>query len=151
MDRFFLNKNTSLQIIQLLTFYNTVIFAIKVTPTEGSNRKSIFRPILEKRKKTVQFQFCHCCLLGLRAQWDSKHINDLEDSYGQEWTYKERKVLEYTCHSAFLVSVVVTQWADLIACKTRRLSIFKQGRYESIVQQCLRLETKTSRYCLTNT
>lgn len=24
-------------------------------------------------------------LLGLRREWDSKSINDLEDSYGQEW------------------------------------------------------------------
>ena len=24
-------------------------------------------------------------LLGIRREWDSKSINDLEDSYGQEW------------------------------------------------------------------
>ena len=24
-------------------------------------------------------------LFGIREQWDSKAINDLEDSYGQEW------------------------------------------------------------------
>jgi hypothetical protein len=24
-------------------------------------------------------------LLGMRAEWDSKAINDLKDSYGQEW------------------------------------------------------------------
>ena len=24
-------------------------------------------------------------LFGLRERWDSKAINDLEDSYGQEW------------------------------------------------------------------
>lgn len=24
-------------------------------------------------------------LLGLRGQWDSKSVNDLEDSFGQEW------------------------------------------------------------------
>ncbi|CAG7824580.1 unnamed protein product [Allacma fusca] len=24
-------------------------------------------------------------IIGLRAQWDSGAINDLEDSYGQEW------------------------------------------------------------------
>ena len=26
-------------------------------------------------------------LLGLRQSWESKHINDLEDSYGQEWVW----------------------------------------------------------------
>lgn len=24
-------------------------------------------------------------LLGLRAKWDSRAVNDLEDSYGQQW------------------------------------------------------------------
>merc|ERR1712166_1592871 len=66
-------------------------------------------------------------LFGLRKAWDSIAINDLEDSYGQEWTYKNRKSLEYTCHTAFFVAIVVVQWADLIICKTRKLSVFQQG------------------------
>lgn len=90
-------------------------------------------------------------LFGIRKQWDSKAINDLTDSYGQEWvchsiqiqlfsfckiiysntfppqTYRDRKALEYTCHTAFFVSIVVVQWADLIICKTRRNSIVHQG------------------------
>ena len=66
-------------------------------------------------------------LFGLRKSWDSLAINDLEDSYGQEWTYRDRKKLEYTCHSAFFVSIVIVQWADLIICKTRSNSVFQQG------------------------
>jgi len=66
-------------------------------------------------------------LLGLRRAWDSLAVNDLEDSYGQEWTYRDRKVLEYTCHTAFFVSIVIVQWADLIICKTRKNSVFQQG------------------------
>merc|ERR1712051_457908 len=66
-------------------------------------------------------------LFGLRRAWDSQAVNDLEDSYGQEWTYKDRKVLEYTCHTAFFVSIVIVQWADLIICKTRMNSVFQQG------------------------
>merc|ERR1719278_2236315 len=46
-------------------------------------------------------------LLGLRKEWDSSACNDLEDSYGQEWTYKDRKILEYTCHTAFFAAIVV--------------------------------------------
>ena len=65
--------------------------------------------------------------MGLRKDWDSKAINDLEDSYGQEWTYHGRKILEYTCHTAFFVSIVVVQWADLLICKTRKNSLFQQG------------------------
>merc|ERR1712212_1457626 len=55
-------------------------------------------------------------LFGLRERWDSKAFNDLEDHYGQEWTYHDRKILEYTCHTAFFVSIVIVQWADLIIC-----------------------------------
>jgi len=66
-------------------------------------------------------------LFGIRKEWDSQAINDLEDSYGQEWTYRDRKVLEYTCHTAFFVSIVIVQWADLIICKTRMNSVFQQG------------------------
>jgi len=66
-------------------------------------------------------------LFGLRRSWDSLGINDVEDSYGQEWTYAERKKLEYTCHTAFFVSIVIVQWTDLIICKTRRLSVVQQG------------------------
>ncbi|CAF0868350.1 unnamed protein product [Rotaria sp. Silwood1] len=66
-------------------------------------------------------------LLGLRKSWESPEINDLEDSYGQEWTFEQRKQLEYTCHTAFFVTIVICQWAVLIVCKTRRNSIFQQG------------------------
>lgn len=66
-------------------------------------------------------------LLSIRVFWESKAINDLEDSYGQEWTYSERKVLEFTCHTAFFVTIVVVQWFVLLVCKTRRNSLFQQG------------------------
>merc|ERR1719167_1099329 len=66
-------------------------------------------------------------LMGLRRSWDSRAVNDLEDSFGQEWTYADRKNLEYTCHTAFFVAIVIVQWADLIICKTRKLSVFQQG------------------------
>ncbi|XP_055866706.1 sodium/potassium-transporting ATPase subunit alpha-like isoform X3 [Biomphalaria glabrata] len=66
-------------------------------------------------------------LVGLRVEWDSPGINNLQDSYGQEWTFAQRKKLEYTCYSAFFVSIVVVQWFDLIIRKTRRLSIIQHG------------------------
>lgn len=66
-------------------------------------------------------------LVGIRKEWDSKGVNDLEDSYGQEWTYAQRKILEYTCHTSFFVSIVIVQWADLMICKTRKNSIIHQG------------------------
>merc|ERR1712088_569340 len=80
-------------------------------------------------------------LLGLRRSWDSQAVNDLEDSYGQEWTYADRKILEYTCHTAFFVSIVVVQWADLIICKTRKLSVFQQGMKNHFMNFGLFFET----------
>nr|XP_058165933.1 sodium/potassium-transporting ATPase subunit alpha-4 isoform X5 [Dasypus novemcinctus] len=72
-------------------------------------------------------------LLGIRLNWDNRLFNDLEDSYGQEWTYEQRKVVEFTCHTAFFVSIVVVQWADLIICKTRRNSVFQQGMKNKVL------------------
>ena len=65
-------------------------------------------------------------LMGIRNEWDNKKLNNLEDSYGSEWTYAQRKNLELTCHTAFFTTIVVVQWAIIIS-KTRRLSIFQQG------------------------
>ncbi|KAK4296922.1 hypothetical protein Pmani_030610 [Petrolisthes manimaculis] len=66
-------------------------------------------------------------LIGLRVNWDDQTKVDTTDSYGQEWPYHYRKILEYHCHSAFFISIVVAQWGNLIVCKTRRNSIFRQG------------------------
>ncbi|XP_040278702.1 sodium/potassium-transporting ATPase subunit alpha-1 [Bufo bufo] len=72
-------------------------------------------------------------LLGIRMSWDDRYTNDVEDSYGQQWTYEQRKIVEFTCHTAFFVSIVVVQWADLIICKTRRNSVFQQGMKNKIL------------------
>ncbi|KAM7421141.1 hypothetical protein PAMA_015348 [Pampus argenteus] len=72
-------------------------------------------------------------LPGIRLQWDDRSNNDLEDSYGQQWTYEQRKIVEFTCHTAFFVSIVVVQWADVIVCKTRRNSVFQQGMKNKIL------------------
>uniref|UniRef100_A0AAY5EJ20 Sodium/potassium-transporting ATPase subunit alpha n=1 Tax=Electrophorus electricus TaxID=8005 RepID=A0AAY5EJ20_ELEEL len=77
--------------------------------------------------------FLPSTLLGIRVFWDDKYINDLEDSYGQQWTYEQRKIVEFTCHTAFFISIVIVQWADLIICKTRRNSVFQQGMKNKIL------------------
>merc|ERR1712112_35403 len=80
-------------------------------------------------------------LLGIRRAWDSQAVNDLEDSYGQEWTYADRKILEYTCHTAYFASIVIVQWADLIICKTRKNSVFQQGMKNHFMNFGLFFET----------
>ncbi|XP_043394650.1 sodium/potassium-transporting ATPase subunit alpha-1 isoform X1 [Chelonia mydas] len=77
--------------------------------------------------------FLPSALLGIRVKWDDRWVNDVEDSYGQQWTYEQRKIVEFTCHTAFFVSIVVVQWADLVICKTRRNSVFQQGMKNKIL------------------
>nr|P30714.2 RecName: Full=Sodium/potassium-transporting ATPase subunit alpha-1; Short=Na(+)/K(+) ATPase alpha-1 subunit; AltName: Full=Sodium pump subunit alpha-1; Flags: Precursor [Rhinella marina]CAA77842.2 sodium/potassium-transporting ATPase alpha-1 subunit [Rhinella marina] len=77
--------------------------------------------------------FLPSTLLGIRVAWEDRYVNDVEDSYGQQWTYEQRKIVEFTCHTAFFVSIVVVQWADLIICKTRRNSVFQQGMKNKIL------------------
>ncbi|CAF1374203.1 unnamed protein product, partial [Adineta steineri] len=79
-------------------------------------------------------------LFGLRKSWESKYINDLQDSYNREWTYEERKQLQFTCQSAFFIAIVICQWAVLIICKTRRNSILKQGMKNYILNGVLIFE-----------
>uniref|UniRef100_A0A665XDB8 Sodium/potassium-transporting ATPase subunit alpha n=1 Tax=Echeneis naucrates TaxID=173247 RepID=A0A665XDB8_ECHNA len=85
--------------------------------------------------------FLPSVLVGIRIKWDSNDVNDLEDYYGQQWTYEQRKIVEFTCHTAFFASIVVVQWADLIICKTRRNSLFQQGMKNRILIFGLFVET----------
>ncbi|XP_057713101.1 sodium/potassium-transporting ATPase subunit alpha-2 isoform X2 [Corythoichthys intestinalis] len=85
--------------------------------------------------------FLPMTLLGIRIDWEDRMVNDMEDSYGQQWTYEQRKIVEFTCHTAFFTSIVVVQWADLIICKTRRNSLFQQGMTNRILIFGLFIET----------
>ena len=85
--------------------------------------------------------FLPLSLFGVRNEWDSAEINDLEDSYGQEWGYRERKILEQTCQTAFFVCIVITQWAGLVICKTRRNSLFQHGMNNAALNFGLLFET----------
>ncbi|XP_006639435.2 sodium/potassium-transporting ATPase subunit alpha-1-like [Lepisosteus oculatus] len=80
-----------------------------------------------------EYGFLPSRLMGIRVTWDDKYINDLEDSYGQQWTYEQRKIVEYTCQTAFFVTIVICQWMVLIICKTRRNSVFQQGLRNKIL------------------
>uniref|UniRef100_A0A095AFH4 Na(+)/K(+)-exchanging ATPase n=1 Tax=Schistosoma haematobium TaxID=6185 RepID=A0A095AFH4_SCHHA len=80
-------------------------------------------------------------LVGIRKEWDSRAVDALSDSYGQEWTYKQRKRLESTCQTAFFASIVIVQWADLIICKTRRNSVIQQGMWNKYLNFALFFET----------
>uniref|UniRef100_A0A669BP06 Sodium/potassium-transporting ATPase subunit alpha n=1 Tax=Oreochromis niloticus TaxID=8128 RepID=A0A669BP06_ORENI len=71
--------------------------------------------------------------VGLRGQWEDVKLQDLQDSYGQEWTYSQRLYQEYTCYTVFFVSIEICQIADVLIRKTRRLSAFQQGFFRNRV------------------
>uniref|UniRef100_A0A3Q3LQV2 Sodium/potassium-transporting ATPase subunit alpha n=1 Tax=Mastacembelus armatus TaxID=205130 RepID=A0A3Q3LQV2_9TELE len=71
--------------------------------------------------------------VGLRSQWENVHLQDLQDSYGQEWTFSQRLYQEYTCYTVFFVSIEICQIADVLIRKTRRLSVFQQGFFRNRV------------------
>merc|ERR1719427_1901721 len=72
-------------------------------------------------------------LLNLRNDWDNRANQSMEDSFGQQWSYGQRKIVEFTCHTMFFTSIVIVQWADLLISKTRRLSIFQQGMKNKVL------------------
>ncbi|NXY89078.1 ATP4A ATPase, partial [Alcedo cyanopectus] len=65
--------------------------------------------------------------LGLRPQWEDPHQQELQDSYGQQWTFSQRHYQQYTCYTVFFISIEMCQIADVLIRKTRRLSLFQQG------------------------
>merc|ERR1719281_2403532 len=65
-------------------------------------------------------------LLGLRTLWESRAVNDLRDSYDQEWTYEDRKSLEYACHAGFFWSIVLVQWVAVIMVRSKKQSVFRR-------------------------
>ena len=55
-------------------------------------------------------------LLGANPEWEYEHAV-MEDSWGQEWTYSQRRTLEFTCNSAYFLAIVqVTKsWLPMIS------------------------------------
>ena len=80
-------------------------------------------------------------LLNLRTYWESRAINDLRDSYDQEWTYEDRKHLEYACHAGFFFSVVVVQWITVLVGRSKKMSVFQRGMKNGILNFALVFET----------
>merc|ERR1711935_190545 len=80
-------------------------------------------------------------LINLRDAWDDEDIESVTDTYGNEWTYDARKVIEESAQTSYFSSIVIVQWADLIICKTRVLSLFEQGMHNMPMNRALVFET----------
>ncbi|GFQ96109.1 hypothetical protein TNCT_586641 [Trichonephila clavata] len=72
-------------------------------------------------------------LMGIRKAWYSRAVNDLKDSYNQEWTYFDRIELEYCSQTGFFVTVVVVQMFTLMGHKTSRESLWAHGLRNDIL------------------
>nr|XP_021408352.1 potassium-transporting ATPase alpha chain 1 [Lonchura striata domestica] len=70
-------------------------------------------------------------VLGLRPRWEDAHEQELQDSYGQQWTFGQRRYQQYTCYTVFFISIEVCQIADVLIRKTRRLSLLQQGLFRN--------------------
>ncbi|XP_063797791.1 potassium-transporting ATPase alpha chain 2-like [Pseudophryne corroboree] len=69
--------------------------------------------------------------INLRVNWENNKLNDLEDSYGQEWTYRQRLEQEWYNYSAFFISIVVCQMINTLIRKTRRNSIITRNFFRN--------------------
>uniref|UniRef100_A0A7S1TAN1 Cation-transporting P-type ATPase N-terminal domain-containing protein n=1 Tax=Compsopogon caeruleus TaxID=31354 RepID=A0A7S1TAN1_9RHOD len=56
-------------------------------------------------------------------------INRTEPNQGcfELWSHSQQREVLRRSQGAFFVSIIIVQWADLVICKTRILSIFNQG------------------------
>ena len=44
-------------------------------------------------------------LINANPGWEQEYTV-MEDSWGQEWTYSQRRTLEFTCNSAYFLAIV---------------------------------------------
>jgi sodium/potassium-transporting ATPase subunit alpha len=79
-------------------------------------------------------------LPGLRDDYHDKDYY-VTDSYNGEWTYEQRLKLLSAAQTSYFTSIVIVQWADLIICKTRVLSVFQQGMLNMTMNKAILFET----------
>ncbi|EDW01307.1 GH20530 [Drosophila grimshawi] len=66
-------------------------------------------------------------LIGLSVEWYDYSVNDLVDSYGQEWTSGARRLLEIKTLTVVVITFIIMQCINLILAKTGRANLFTHG------------------------
>ncbi|KAH8258386.1 hypothetical protein KR038_010586 [Drosophila bunnanda] len=66
-------------------------------------------------------------LVGLTILWHDESVNDLTDSYGQEWSSAERKQLDCQLSTICIMAIVVMQCTSLVLNKTARANLVAHG------------------------
>ncbi|KAH8290575.1 hypothetical protein KR054_004121 [Drosophila jambulina] len=75
----------------------------------------------------VERGFVPSDLVGLNIKWHDASVNDLTDSFGQEWSFLERKQLDCQVSSVCLMAIIVMQCTNLVLNKTGRASLLDHG------------------------
>ena len=83
-------------------------------------------------------------LLGNGLDWDDELLGD-DETYecrypDAEPCQNQEEALKHA-QTAFFVSIIIVQWADILICKTRKLSIFKHGIHNNVLLFGLFFET----------
>jgi sodium/potassium-transporting ATPase subunit alpha len=65
----------------------------------------------------------------------------ITDDYGQEHDVNSRMRMLRSAQTSYFTSIVIVQWADLLICKTRVLSLFQQGLRNWTMNKALVFET----------
>ncbi|XP_021203629.2 sodium/potassium-transporting ATPase subunit alpha-4 [Bombyx mori] len=71
-------------------------------------------------------------LLFVRDDWESD-TKVIRDSIGRLYFYSERKRIERKAQTAYFVAICLTQISDVLICKTRRISLFKKGMKNQVL------------------
>ncbi|XP_023312013.1 LOW QUALITY PROTEIN: sodium/potassium-transporting ATPase subunit alpha-4-like [Anoplophora glabripennis] len=79
-------------------------------------------------------------LIGIRPDWENKHITSMKNVNGKEFSFEDRDHLLHQCITGYFLSIVMTQIADLLICKTRKLSLFQQGMGNHVLNAGLMFE-----------
>lgn len=67
-------------------------------------------------------------------------MTNLKDNQGKELSFEDREHLLRQCITGYFLSIVITQIADLLICKTRKLSLFQQGMTNHVLNAGLMFE-----------
>jgi len=90
------------------------------------------------------FGFPPHALIGTVAIFDDEDkliVFQDTDGFPKATSFDDRKKALRSAQTAYFVSIVIVQWADLLICKTRRLSIFQQGMKNWVLNSGLIEET----------
>ncbi|KOB76166.1 Sodium/potassium-transporting ATPase subunit alpha, partial [Operophtera brumata] len=93
--------------------------------------------------KMIALVYGHLGLIEFAAgmrRWDNEAISDVQDSFGQEWTYAARKEVERASQAAYFVAVVIMQMTNGLICKTRYNSLFHVGMKNKLLNIGLAFE-----------